>query len=376
MDRHQQQAAHRVWKKRVRRIEDVIKECLVNGEETQAIEALLANELAQEPRPIVPQALLHDDVSVQALLRSLEQWPVSGWIVDEGAVALSMLRTKDFPTLANLSSGKVIQHGRVDEPRMEIRGFLTTLFMVQPSLFNTFCKKRGDELKASGLDARFLYHIVLDKWTGSEDPDDVKTGHAHEQYDEHVTAMLDELDACIRTGKKDPSSVALSRGAKAILRELQERNLSLMAQPDLAHCRDFLAKLTGHIARMAAKNHVFLGCEGDVSAELVEMAEQVCWYHFEAYQWMHNPLEQEPRKVRDAATLVQWMLDHRERQFAYSQISKVAMVIGMTVARLRSAIGELFHQGRARMLRLGGEDYIELLPPRDHLERILGDVRL
>ncbi|WP_353627669.1 DUF3987 domain-containing protein [Ralstonia pseudosolanacearum] len=372
MDQYQQQAAHRVWKKRVLRIEEVIQECLVNGEEIEAIEALLAKVLAREPIPAADQTLLQDDASMQAVLRSLEHWFVSGWIVDEGAVALNMLRAKDFPTLANLSGGKVIQHSRVGEPRKEIKGFLTTLFMVQPGLFKAFCKKRGEELKASGLAARFLYHPVLDKWIGSEDAGHAVVGHAHEQYGERVTVMLDEIDARIRSGKKDPPSVALGREAKAAVRDLQERTLRLMSQPSLAHCRDFLAKMAGQIARMAAKNHVFLGREGDVSVELVEMAEQVCWYHFDAYQWIHNPLEHEPQRVRDAAALTQWLLDRGVRQFAYHHASKVAMVTGMTTTRLRSAVGELFNQGRARIVMLKGKHYIEVLPPSDRLENVLG----
>lgn len=182
MDEYQRLAAHSVWKKRVSNIEKIIHECLVNGEETEAIEALLAKVLAQEPVPAANQALLQDDASMQAVLRSLEHWPVSGWIVDEGAVALNMLRAKDFPTLANLSSGKVIQHSRVGEPRKEIRGSLTTLFMVQPGLFKSFCKKRGEDLKAGGLPARWLYHPVLDAWIGSEDAGHAIVGHAHEEY--------------------------------------------------------------------------------------------------------------------------------------------------------------------------------------------------
>ncbi|MDR6474603.1 hypothetical protein J2778_002097 [Paraburkholderia graminis] len=372
MNQYQQQAAHRVWKKQVSHIEKVIQECLANGEDIEAIEALLANVLSQEPLPVANQTLLQDDASMQAVLRSLEHWFVSGWIVDEGAVALNMLRAKDFPTLANLSGGRVIQHSRVGEPRREIRGFLTTLFMVQPGLFKTFCKKRGEELKASGLAARFLYHAVLDEWIGSEDTGHAFVGRAHEQHNERVTAMLDQLHARIRSGTKDLPSVAFGRQAKALLRDLQERNLDLMAQPGFAHCRDFLAKLAGHIARMAAKNHVFLGCEGDVSVELVEMAERVCWYHFEVYQWIHDPLEHEPQRVRDAATLSQWLHDHGACQFAYHHASKVAMVIGMTTTRLRSAVGELFNQGRARIVTLKGKHYIEVLPPVDRLDNVLG----
>ncbi|AMP36956.1 DUF3987 domain-containing protein [Ralstonia solanacearum] len=372
MDQYQQQAARRVWKKRVLGIEKVIQECVANGEGVEEVEALLAKVLAQEPLSAVSQTLLQDDASMQAVLRSLEHWPVSGWIVDEGAVALNMLRAKDFPTLANLSGGKVIQHSRVGEPHKEIKGFLTTLFMIQPGLFKAFCKKRGEELKASGLAARFLYHAVLDEWIGSEDVDHAIVGRAHEEHSERVTVMLDEFHARIRSDKKALPSVAFVGRAKVLLRDFQERNLDLMAQPGFEHCRDFLAKLAGHIARMAAKNHVFLGREGDVSVELVEMAEQVCWYHFEAYQWMHNPLEHESQRVRDAATLTQWLHDHGARQFAYHHASKIAVVIGMTTTRLRSAVGELFNQDRARIVTLKGKHYIEVLPPADRLDNVLG----
>lgn len=326
VNQHELEAARYTWRQKAAKIKKAIQECITEGRDTEKIETLLAEILAQEPRHPIKHALLHNDATVSAILLSLEYWDVSAWIEDEGAVALNMLRSKDFSTLANLSSGKMIVHSRVGEPRREIQGYLTMLFMVQHGLFKEFYKKRGYAMKASGFEARVLYYIVPDEWIGSEDPDHAIIGPAHERYEARITEMLDEIDRRIRSGRTGLPSVAFCDDAKAVLRRYQHRHLDMMAQPEFAYYRDFLAKLTGHIARMAAKNHVFLGREGDVSAELVEMAEQVCWYHFETYQWMHNPLEQEPRKVQDAATLVQWMLDHRERQFAYSQISKVAMV--------------------------------------------------
>ncbi|WP_221937720.1 DUF3987 domain-containing protein [Variovorax sp. KBS0712] len=368
---YQQKAAHRVWQKRVAMFDKDIQKRLVNDEGTDEIEALLAKMLEQEPRPAVIPTLLQDDASMQAVLRSLEHWPVSGWIVDEGMIALNMLRTKDFPTLANLFGGKVIRHSRVDEPRKEIQGYLTMLFMVQPGLFKSFCKKRGDELKASGLDARFLYHIVLDEWIGSEHQEDAFIGRAHAEYGERVTAMLNDLNTRIRSGKKEIPSVAFGRNAKTSLRHLQDRNLDLMSHPELAHCRDFLAKMTGHIARMAAKNHVFLGRDGDISVELIESAEQICWYHFEAYQWTHNPLDQELQRERDAAALAQWLQRIGLRQFNYRHRNEIAIRLGMTQPRLRSAIGELFNQDRARFLTIKGTHFIEVLPPFDALDNVL-----
>jgi hypothetical protein len=239
------------------------------------------------------------------------------------------------------------------------------LFMVQPGLFKSFCKKRGDELKASGLDARFLYHIVFDEWIGSEDEEHAVIGDAHVAYGKRVTEMLDDLHARIRSGKKDMQSVAFHPNAKAMLNRLQKRNLALMSRPELAHCRDFLAKMTGHIARMAAKNHVFLGRDGEISVELVEGAEEICWYHFGAYQWTHNPLDQELQRERDAFALAQWLQGNGTRQLDYRRRGEIAIRLGMTPPRLRSAIGELFNQDRARFLTIKGMHFIEVLPPID-----------
>lgn len=362
-NQYQHKAELCVWRKKVQQLGKVIQECVANGEETEPIRALLAQMLAQEPHCAVSQALLHDDASMQAVLRSLETWPFAGWIVDEGAVALNMLRPKDLSTLANLSSGKVIQHSRVAESRKEIQGYLTTLFMVQPGLFKIFSKKRSGDLKASGLSARFLYHLVSDDWIGTEKAGHAMVGTAYGQYSERIVAMLDESYERVRSGKAGLPSVRFTAKSKMLLEKMHARNLDLMTQPRLANCRDFLAKLTGHIARMAAKNHVFLGEEGGVSVELVEMAEQICWYHCEAYQWMHNPLDDEPQKVRDAVILEQWLRDRRMQRVPYSDLSKIAILVGMTTTRLRSAIGELCGQDRAYMSFHKGIYFIELRLP-------------
>lgn len=356
----------------MRHAEKNIQKCITSNKDTTDLQTKLAQLLAKEPLPPTSPTLLHDDASVQAVLRSLESWPVAGWIIDEGGVALNMLRPKDLPTLANLSSGRVIPHGRVGEPHKEIQGDLTTVFMVQSGIFKVFAKKRREDLKASGLAARFLYHLVADEWVGSEDVGDVRVGPAHAQYGERVTAMLDEIHARVRTGKKELPAVGFTDKGKARLGAFHRRNLDLMKRPELANYNDFLAKLSGHIARMAAKNHVFLGREGEVSVELVEMAEQVCWYHFEAYQWVHSPLEHEPQHVRDAAMLVQCLRDRGVRGFAHRDLGQIAMAMGMRTTRLRRAIAELSNQGRMHMRNRNGEYYIEVLPPTGRMDNILG----
>lgn len=368
---HQQQAAHRVWRKRVMKIEKDIQQCLADGEATDEIEALLAKTLGQEPLPAVTPALLQEDASMQAVLRDLEHWPVSGWIVDEGMVALNMLRSKDFPTLANLFGGKIVRHSRVGESRKEIKGYLTTLFMVQPGLFKTFYKKRGQELKAGGLDARFLYHIVADNWIGSENPEKVKIGGAHKEYNRRVTDMLDDLLRRIRSGQRETPSIAFSRRAKEELQALQRKNIDSMAKSRYSYYRDLLAKQAGHIARMAAKNHIFLGLEGEVSLELVELAERICDYHFDVYMFTHDPLDQEPQRVRDAAALERFIRHGNSRHFRYDEIGKLALKLGMTTTNLRGAIGELFNQNRAVLKKRDREYLIELIPPPDSLDNII-----
>lgn len=166
---------------------------------------------------------------------------------------------------------------------------------------------------------------------------------------------------CVRFGSR----------AKALLQDLNKRNLDLMSRQRLVHCRDFLAKLTGHIARMAAKNHVFLGAEGDVSVEMMELAEQVCWYHFQTYQWMHNPSDKEPQRVRDAVALETWLRERSICRLPCKHVTQLAMVMGMTTTRLRSAIAELAIQGRVRMPSVRGQHNIEILPPVDQLDDVL-----
>ncbi|WP_143479253.1 DUF3987 domain-containing protein, partial [Pseudomonas aeruginosa] len=232
-------------------------------------------------------------------------------------------------------------------------------------------KKRGQELKAGGLDARFLYHVVADEWIGSERPEGAKVGVAHKEYSSRVTDMLDTLHTWTRSGKRDIPSISFGNEAKEELLAIRKVNTKAMAQPEYSYYRDFLAKLTGHIARMAAKNHIFLGREGDIKADLVDNARHICEYHFDVYRFTHDPLDQEPQRVRDAAMLERWMRTGNIPNLKYDEISKIALVLGMTMTNLRGAIGEMFNQNRAFMRKLEGKYLIELLPRPGLLENIV-----
>ncbi|WP_395348644.1 hypothetical protein [Variovorax sp. UC122_21] len=155
------------------------------------------------------------------------------------------------------------------------------------------------------------------------------------------------------------------------MQALQRKNIDSMAKSRYSYYRDLLAKQAGHIARMAAKNHIFLGLEGEVSLELVELAERICDYHFDVYMFTHDPLDQEPQRVRDAAALERFIRHGNSRHFRYDEIGKLALKLGMTTTNLRGAIGELFNQNRAVLKKRDREYLIELIPPPDSLDNII-----
>lgn len=371
-----QKADHLIWRKQVAQLGKVVQLCIANCLPTDGFRTALADVYDREPKPPEVQSLMQDDTSIAAMLRSLATWPLSGWVVDEGALALSMLRNKDFHTLASLWAGKTIQHQRVGEPRREIKGYLSLLFMVQPDIFRPYLKKKGEQFKGSGFAARALYYPTLDEWVGAEDPGYAIRGAAYGKYVSLVDAMLDEINARIKSKHASVRTVAFDNRAAGQLLLIQKESQRNMSDRKNAYARDFLAKFSTHIARMAAKNHVFLGREGEVSVELVEMAEQVCLYHLDGYRWVHEPVIEEPQKVRDAFALLDLLNERGASGVFYRHFDKVALLLGITTTRVRSAVGELCVQQRARFAMLDGKYYVTILPLNDVRHRnalILGD---
>ncbi len=286
-------------------------------------------------------------------------------MTDEGGGALPMLHAKDFCTLANLWGGKPIQHDRVGETHKDIFARLSALFMIQPGVYRDFRHKRGKLLKESGLDARFLHSYLPPDEQTSVGSLSGQAGPAYEAYLARVTTLLDEMAGCVKTAS-GLRPVHFSWRAASFLEGCLNHYRRAMRDPRNRHCRDFLAKMPEHIARMAAKNHVFEGLDGDVGVSDVEGAEEIMRYHLGVYAWLHEPQPPAPSKAElqlldDADSLRVWLSHGHGFSFSKKESRDVAARLCMTVGRLRKATERLRDEGIVQVVDSDGEVAIRLV---------------
>jgi len=364
-------ARRAIWDERGKDIRQRIRKAVKAGEDTAGLQKELAEIQAQEPVAPADHTLLFTDFTKQGAWRSgAGLLPALRWAADEGVNPLSALSPKDYPVLASQWNGVPIPHGRVGEAHQGIHRRSSIFLVVKPGTYFNFCKQHGKSFKERGLGARFQYSHVSSGRPISSSAVAAGSGPAYQKYVSHMTAHLDDMALRVKNGS-GLKPVHLSPRASRTWEDCHYHYFEAMHRPGNQHCRDFLARMPEHIARMAARNHVFEGLEGDISPWEVECAEEIMRYHLDVYAWLHEPKPPAPTKGQlqlwdDAEALCAWLWRHPDQCFPNTQNRHVADMLCMTVARLRKAIVLLKEDGIVRVTEGGGKVVVRLRP-EEHL---------
>jgi hypothetical protein len=294
-------AKHRSWKRQCDDLTKALSKARQKGEPLDRLQAELTSLIEQEPIAARLQSWLISDTTGAAFLKRLagvgESTALAG---DEGEKLLTNL----YQYIADLC--QLWSHGRTDSYRVGtgatsvMNARVMTLLLLQAKRFYEFCETAGRKGFGIGVWARFL--VIAPKepkpgFTSTEGLD--ATSEPLDAFLARIAELINERERRIKAGISTQDVIELDADAcncwKAFDDEMRIRASSRLAdrksayadrgfEPgDLLDVREFAAKASIHVARLAAVFAYFCG-DTKVTLDMVQRAISIVRYHIEAYR--------------------------------------------------------------------------------------------
>ncbi len=298
---------------------------------------------------------LLEDVTREAIIQSLGEWPVAGLFTDEAGQLKGLL--KDAPTLVKLLDGSSLHNARVSTGRVALIGQrFSMLMMEQPQIFKETKLLMGATKGGVGLINRFFVasfngHSVQSSVHQVGLSDSVKRLY-EQKIDELLDASIQHVDQQI----EERPALRLSAEASHYLNTLrhEERRNCTPGAP-LSFISEYVSRHVERTLRLAGALHVFeYGTEGELSLDTLQRAATLGQWYLDAFaQIAYEPPKQSQAEL-DAAEiereLQQIFVAAGVTHFRQSEMRASAVNLGLTPARFDNALSILGGQKKIRIV--------------------------
>ena len=287
------------WKAQIKgceqRIQKTVKDNPADTDAVSAIKTELKKLHNSEPKkPPVPR-IKHSDITVEALVKALKNFPVIGILTAEGAqffgsVAFQNGNGSNFMAKCNSAySDESIDVSRSGDGSAMLNNIALTMSVsVQPQVFSEWCKKQGSTAWDSGFLPRALMASPETKQgtrlLGSieEENSAMLETPALDEFNQRAYELLAMLpEQMTEAGALDRKILDLSEDALLYWVEFYnhiEESLAFGGYSEFI--RPAAARAAENAARIAAIFHVFEnGLDGDISREHMVSASNIVKWH-------------------------------------------------------------------------------------------------
>lgn len=272
-----------IWEEKKKVLLAKLRKEIINSIDTSELALQIKQHEACKPNePIADRLLLSDTTPAAAKQFFSGSGKVGGIFIPEGSAAYKEGRIfSDLGFLCNIWDGTTFHVDRANGSSAAcIDPAAAMLVFTQPHVFQNFIAKQGQDMRSSGVIPRtLLYFAEQNKY------------YNHPIYYIHNKNHLEEFYSLIRSLLNQRTDMINTHGAKKVrlkfspaARELYhriKRQLKYDAQPTrpFEKFKDFVAKLTNNMMRIACLFHLMEKREGDIQADSVDFAWSLCfWY--------------------------------------------------------------------------------------------------
>ena len=307
---------YEVWATKKHELSKTYKKRLSSGdiESIDIAQSSLETHLSNEPKAPTSGRLLYEDATPPALVQMLHNNNHSGVLL--ASEASSIFSGKALSELDKLNT--LWDGGEVIVDRISREGFilndarLTLSLMAQPSVIQSFMKRRGSEARGTGFLARFL--IFKPQTMAGNRPQPRRMNLSRK---DDFNKRIKDILASHRG--KDRQILHLSETATDLWHKYHATLEDEMKKDNLFyHLRDHASKLLENTIRLAANVHKFEQ-ENENDLEIKSETLEFCWTvtrscsnHF------ISEIAGEPQVVADANLLARFLTD-KARQGAHPQ---------------------------------------------------------
>jgi hypothetical protein len=361
--------AHRAWKLELKEYEQAIRRAARHVKDMGASREKLADHMANEPKPPRKFTLTYKDATPEAFSQGLGDWPNSSLINDEaasclnGPMGLAMAMLNQRWELQSMS----IKRASWDKPIFVEDPRVMLILAIQPVPFQRYMERRGEDARELGSLARFLW-CMPDNNQGWRDvrPVDVNP--------REMEGFYQRVKECLDASVDEHGEPLLEKKVITFSPEAAERYHSYRAgierdlQPggSLQSVKDYAAKATRHLARIAAVMEFFESGTTTISLDTLERAHALlAWYVNEFIRIFSSP-PPIPQEQRDADLLYPWLHQWAQRRgnryLMKGDIRKNVLNELRDTVRLERAYGVLQQRGFITQIVVGKLGGIDMAP--------------
>ncbi len=333
---------HELWSTKRQTLLSLLRKAVRKGEDCEKIEMQLRN--MEDEKPDLPKTfnLLHEDTSIQALLKSMhDHHPVACLVSSEADEILNGLAMQKTSAINSLWSGSDVTVGRSSRPSFTITGGrLTAALMTQKSSVQNYLEKRGKRARGSGLLARFLT-VYPQSFIGYRDSGAGKSEKS--PYCDSFNQRIRELIS--RTLDDNEKKLSKPKVLEFLPEAIKEWNATEKFIED--QCRtngiyeqatDHAGKLMDNMNRVAALIHLCENDRGSITKENFIIARDIC-LHYSMHFLEH--LVPETQAQQDAKKLYNKMYAYQDQHNNNFKTSWMLRYSHLTRDRLDEALAIL-----------------------------------
>jgi putative DNA primase/helicase len=365
---------HDIWEAQRGGLRENIKQLAKGGKpstsQVRELHSLDANEPAA---PRVPR-LIYGDATPEALTYALaKQWPSGGVISSEagsvfgghGMSADSVMR--NLAVLNQLWDGATLPVERRSSESFTVRGArLTMALQVQETTIRAFFASTKGLARGTGFLARFLVSWPASTQGTRRFTEPPENWPALAAFNVRLAAILNRPAPIDDDGALLPAMLTLAPDAKVAWVNFHDAIESELASGrELYDVRDVASKTADNAVRLAALFHTFTGSIGPIDMESMESAARVVAWHLNEAKRFLGELAM-PDELVNPLRLEAWILDYCKREqtdkIPTRQVQQYGPNCIRTKAKLFEAVKELSELGRARLVKDGRKQSIQVNP--------------
>ena len=293
-----------------------------------------------------------EDVNLEALLRSLSDWPISCIAAEEGVQFSAMLNNGEL--IAKLLDSSTIRSPRLSTGRVNLHWYrFCILLLLRPDVFESMKVKLGSGKGGVRVINRFFVSSLVGLV-----PKALHNAKLSESLLDAYETKIRKLLALSIKQAEQKSVLATLRLSPQAVQYLISLDSDVRRQnvpgASLDFISEYIARHIERVLRLAGAFHVFeYGVEGEITLDTLQRAAMIGHWHIEKYaQMVYEPPQ--PKKAELNAIKLEQQIVHLFHISGCSHHTLISMRtnalnIGLTAAEFNAALAVLRQQGRVNV---------------------------
>ncbi|HCB3721655.1 TPA: DUF3987 domain-containing protein [Klebsiella aerogenes] len=362
--------ADNIWKIHQKALTSNLYTAIKNGYEGMEEERLLDEHAETRQQPPARLAMLYDDTTAKALLEGLSRYSEAGVVSDEAITFFKGYLKNNLGLLNKAWDGETYEYHRPGGEEYDINACLTLALMVQPPVFENYCRNHGELSKGSGFLSRFLYINTISTLGRRR----TNTGHAKSDealnvFHQKINQLLDKQKVRFYSNDSQKQTLRLSDDATAYWAEKQSE-LSRKAAPgqQMEHISEITAKAGANALRVAAILTYMYSPESlCISRGVIQAAFNIVEWHLEEAERLFFPSSERNAFMEDVYEMFRWLkekfLDDKGYPFRKNEVNRNGPNRLRDASKSQSVLEQLIALGLICFIRPGRHSAVYIAMP-------------